>query len=457
VVQEVAVRHWRNDDERVKLLVGHLSVPWFVMSTAFGHLLYIRGSGEDGVLSDSYSKLNGLCSIAKAWKYKHLLSLLSVEDKFVGFAEQLAMYLSRFTQFGATDQRDRIYSLLGMLVGNHTFPESLVPDYSKPVSTVFHEYTAWMLKEGTCIDVLGLSSGPQPGRPSWVPDFVGRRGVFYRNLDDLNSVRLLDSDAMLEIEALPITIVAAAGPRCSIHAESKSKTAPGAAAEEVAQVFLGNCRRYLLECEAVLAKPAHLETPASSDKESKIRRLKGWAKRTSGLSETAHVATIDYSPRQQLSNYFDESFATSLMDSHWTTPLPREQLYGHLMTNPGDGTAPSNATYAQPYGRYIADEFDDYTFFTCENGDMDFCRSTSAAPQPGDMMCLLRGSTHRYILRPLGTSEEWSLVGIAYMDAEFSRSWHRHGESKEAEMRASWAAMWKENREKGNVIRVAIR
>ncbi len=452
VVQEVAVRHWQDDGEKVKLLVGHLSAPWFVMSTAFGHLLYIRASREDGTLWDSYNQQNGLCSIAKAWKYKNLLTQLAREKKYVGFAEQLAMYLSRFTQFGTTDQRDRVYSLLGLLVGNDTVPEYPVPDYSKPVSVVLHEYTAWMLKEGTCIDILGLSSGPQPDRPSWVPDFVGRRGVFYRNLDDTNPARLLDGDRLLEIEALPITVVVAAGPRCHIRDESKRKTHPPAASE------VDDCRRYILACEALLTKLVPKKTPESAATESKLRRIKDWAKRASGLPETVPKMPIADTPRKRLCKYFDDTFSASLMDSHWTTPLPREQLHDLLMTEQAHAKGPeSPAVLAQPYGRYIADEFNEYTFFTCENGEMDFCRSTSAAPQPGDMLCLLRGSTSRYILRPVDQMEQWTLVGTAYMDAKFSRAWHRHGESEESRMRESWATMWKENQERGNVMRVVIR
>ncbi len=452
VVQEVAVRHWQDDDEKVKLLVGHLSVPWFVISAAFGHLLYIQASREDGTLSASYNQRSGLCSIAKAWEYKHLLTQLAEEKKYVGFAEQLAMYLSRFTEFGVTDQRDRVYSLLGMLVGNDTVPEHPVPDYSKPVSTVFHEYTAWMLREGTCIDILGLSSGPQPDRPSWVPNFVGRRGVFYRNLDDTNPARLLDGDKLLEIEALPITVVAATGPRCRIRDESKTKPHPIAASE------VDSCRCYLVKCEALLANLAIGETPDSPEWESKLRRFKGCAKRASGLPEAASKMPVARSPRRRLCKYFDDTFCTSLMDSHWTTPLPREQLYDLLMTEQADANElQSHAALAHPYGRYIADEFNEYVFFVCENGEIDFCRSTSVAPQPGDMLCLLRGSTHRYILRPIDEMGQWALVGTAYMDAEFSRAWHRHGQSKELEMRESWAAMWKQSKESGNVMRVFIR
>jgi hypothetical protein len=73
------------------------------------------------------------------------------------------------------------------------------------------------------------------------------------------------------------------------------------------------------------------------------------------------------------------------------------------------------------------------------------------------MLCLLRGSTHRYLLRPVRETEQWTFVGTAYMDAEFSHAWHRYGETREEEMRQTWAAMWKDNKEKGNVISVVIR
>ncbi len=470
VVQEVAVRHFRNDDEKVKLMVGHLTVPWFAMDGAFGRLLYNRAPRPDGTLSDSYGAPNGLCSISKAWNYKHQLTLLAGEAKYVGFGEQLAMYLSRFTQFGATDQRDRIYSLLGMLVGNETVPDSLAPDYSKPASAVFHEYTAWMLREGGCVDVLGLSSGSPDGGPSWVPNFVGRRGVFYRNLEEASPVKLLDGDRLLEIEALPLTVVSAAGPRCSIRAESSRRTTAGGTAQDATEVFLEECRRYLSSCEDLLSVPVKVvadsaegseAAPATSRaKASKLARLKGWAKRASRVPEpnpTASAADTP-TPRQRLNKYFEDSFATSLMDSHWTTPLPPKQLYDVLMTGPADDDAPGNrVALSHPYGSYIADEFDGYSLFTCENGDVDFCRSTAVAPQAGDMVCLLRGSTHRYVLRPVGETEQWALVGTAYMDAEFSREWHRHGQEKEAGMRAAYASLWSQNVERGDVVQVVIR
>ncbi|KAL2133225.1 hypothetical protein VTI74DRAFT_2734 [Chaetomium olivicolor] len=456
VVQEVAVRHWRDDDENVRLLVGHLSVPWFVMSRAFGHILYIRDK-SDGIQTERFHRPNGLSSIEKAWKYKYLLTRLVEEEKYVDFAEQLAMLLSRFTYFGTTDPRDRIYSLLGMLVGNETIPNYLAPDYSKSVAQVFHEYTAWMLKEGTCIDVLCLTSGPQPGRPSWVPDFIGRRGIFYRNLDDTNPARVFDDDKLLEIEALPIGVVRAVGPRCTVLEKANNRTAPGASGEKKERVLVEELRRYLLECEDMLEQTrlAATLTPSATTRDRLLTKLKGWRKRAS-QTPAPNVAAQDR-PREQLSKYFDDSWEASLMDWHWVTPLTRKQLYDLLLFDLAGSEPGPRAVAARPYARYIAEEFDGYSIFVLEDGEMDFCRSASTAPQPGDMLCFLRGSTKRYILRPAAQTELWTLVGTACVDAKFAYDWHHHGTKKEQEMRKTWAAMWSENREQGNIITVVMR
>lgn len=474
VVQEVAVRHFWHDDEKVRLMVGHLGASWFIMYHAFKQNRFIRKNPRKGALAERLSGGSGLHSIAQAWGYKHALTQLAAEEKYVSFAEQLAMLLSRFTFFGATDPRDRIYSLVGLLVGNETIPGHLAPDYSKPVDKVYHEYTAWMLREGTCPDLLGLSSGPQLDRPSWVPDLVGRRGVFHRNLDDTNPARLLDDDRLLDIEALPITTIVATGRRCTIH-EERLRSSPGSAAE-ARRILAEQCRRYLLECESLLEKvtQAHASNPLAEMSSGANSSSTGWARQPvpQRHKDVPGESNSD-PPRQRLNRYFADSSAISLMDYHKSPPLPLETLYELLMTRPfaagftdeeitikygfEESTLPRECV-VQPHASYIADEFDGYVFFVCENGDIDFCRSTSIAPQPGDMLCLLRGSTKRYILRSVAETGQWALIGTAYMDAGFSLAWHREGtEENAAQMRRSWAAMWKENKENGNIISLLIR
>ncbi|KAJ4288783.1 hypothetical protein N0V88_007319 [Collariella sp. IMI 366227] len=455
VVQEVAVKHFENDDEKVKFLVGHLSVPWFVMARAFGYTIYIREKA-DGMQTERLHRENGLCSITKAWRYKHLLTRSTEEQKYVGFAEQLAMLLSRFTYFGATDPRDRIYSLLGMLVGNEKMPESLAPDYSKTVAQIFHEYAAWMLREGTCIDVLCLTSGPQPGRPSWVPNFVGRRRIFYRNLDVTNPARILQDGKLLEIEALPISVVRAAGPRCNVFENTRKRAHPNATGEKKEQLFVSELRSYLLECEEVLKQTQLVATPAPSEVTLShlLKKLHGWKRRRPQIPE--QDATPHGTPRAQLCKYFDDSWGASLMDSHWTAPLPRKQLYDILVTDLAGSEPGPRDVAARPYATYIAEEFDGYSIFVLEDGEVDFCRSASTAPQAEDMLCFLRGSTKRYILRPAGEVGQWTLVGTACMDAKFAYDWYHQGAGKEQEMRTTWAAMWSESKGKGNVFTVCI-
>jgi hypothetical protein len=157
---------------------------------------------------------------------------------------------------------------------------------------------------------------------------------FYRNLDNTNSVKLLDNDRLLEIETLPITRVIATRRRCRIH-EARQEIPTGSPAQ-AGQILVEQCRRYLLDCEALMGNtmPEQALGPLAE-------------------TERPDVETS----RQRLSKYFDNSIATSLMDLHWTSPLPRSVLYDILMTDP-DAKRHPRAELAQPYARYIADEFD---------------------------------------------------------------------------------------------------
>jgi len=75
--------------------------------------------------------------------------------------------------FKVTDPRDAIYSFYGLLSTSH-LPDMLEPDYTKPVSAVYHSIAAFLLSQ-MGIDILGFllsSLNGMDGCPSWVPDFV---------------------------------------------------------------------------------------------------------------------------------------------------------------------------------------------------------------------------------------------------------------------------------------------
>jgi len=295
--------------------------------------------------------------------------------------------------------------------------------------------------------------------------------VFYRNLDDTNPARLLDNDTLLEIEAYPITTVAAvAHRRCGILQERR-QASPGSAERILAET----CRRYLQECEDLLEEVMQKHAPGATGAE--MNSGAGSTGQTSQLppphkdDDSAAEESDSKSLRQQLGHYFTRSFNISLREYNREPPLPWPTLYEVLMKRPfpadvtDERVFVQNGTYmgsypresvVQPLAGSIAEEFDGYVFFVCEDHYADFCRSTSVAPQPGDMVCLLRGSTKLYILRPVAGTDQWTMIGTTYMDAEFSHDWHRDG-TGENEMRRLWAAGWRINKEKGKVRKVVIR
>ena len=95
----------------------------------------------------------------------------------------LTLLLSSMRRFQATDPRDKIYSLLG-LVGDEKEPEPhdkinndvIRPDYSLPVDTVFREVTRSLIKHESSLTLLSTvedaSLRVTLNLPSWVPDYA---------------------------------------------------------------------------------------------------------------------------------------------------------------------------------------------------------------------------------------------------------------------------------------------
>ncbi|VUC30278.1 unnamed protein product [Clonostachys rosea] len=70
-----------------------------------------------------------------------------------------------YTDFEATDPRDKLYALLDFALETQNgmgSREELAPDYNKPVSEVFSNFTIWCIRYSGNLDVLGLlASGPR--------------------------------------------------------------------------------------------------------------------------------------------------------------------------------------------------------------------------------------------------------------------------------------------------------
>lgn len=88
--------------------------------------------------------------------------------------EQLFTFLiNGAAVFRATDPRDQIYAVLGLLEGG-TLPAHLLPDYSKPIRQVLMEFGKYLLEENMTMNCLQFRSGKALDLPSWVPDWRHR-------------------------------------------------------------------------------------------------------------------------------------------------------------------------------------------------------------------------------------------------------------------------------------------
>lgn len=86
----------------------------------------------------------------------------------------------------ATDPRDRVFALLGLLIGAEA--EGLVADYTQTTSQVFTWIARYLANKGALVDVLGnLNDFPMGSEdtvgslaqlPSWVPDWRSSKPTF---------------------------------------------------------------------------------------------------------------------------------------------------------------------------------------------------------------------------------------------------------------------------------------
>ncbi|KAI1384133.1 heterokaryon incompatibility protein-domain-containing protein [Hypoxylon trugodes] len=86
--------------------------------------------------------------------------------------------ISFFDEFRATDERDRVYSLLGISAETQgKLPVELVPDYKADASTVFIRASKFVIKSSNSLSLLslvpdpGIEIPPSKDHPTWVPYF----------------------------------------------------------------------------------------------------------------------------------------------------------------------------------------------------------------------------------------------------------------------------------------------
>ncbi|KAI1179356.1 heterokaryon incompatibility protein-domain-containing protein [Nemania sp. FL0916] len=123
-------------------------------------------------LTDGYKRISSLDTMNSLWTGKYDFGDRELEPE-IPAAECLLEIRSLLTSSAATDPRDQLYALLGLVkqfIGKD-LPTEMKPDYSLPCDIVYWQFAAYLLQETGDLGLLLTRYGWWKGIPSWVPDF----------------------------------------------------------------------------------------------------------------------------------------------------------------------------------------------------------------------------------------------------------------------------------------------
>jgi Heterokaryon incompatibility protein (HET) len=152
------------------LLCGQDSISWRDMCRACDWMetLIARTSTRNAYIDCQFRRCRGIRQVFNPNK---------PSSEKVPFKWNLLLLLTHFSSFGATDPRDKVYGLLGLASDVQQQDEEsdmMVPDYNKPLATVYAETTRFVVTRTGRLDILRVCEGfhRMPGLPSWTPDWT---------------------------------------------------------------------------------------------------------------------------------------------------------------------------------------------------------------------------------------------------------------------------------------------
>lgn len=164
IMQEIAC------GRQVVLVGGNSSLNWDKVSSFLGNTRYadaFHGPFGHGSVAKVASSI-----FSSAQVVEHQRGV--VRDINTGYISTLLDVLARFKSTEATDPRDKIYGLLGLVSEKH----SITPDYNQTYQQVFTEVVTSLINRSGNLDILcqspwsDYSNFGASGLPSWVADFT---------------------------------------------------------------------------------------------------------------------------------------------------------------------------------------------------------------------------------------------------------------------------------------------
>lgn len=120
----------------------------------------------------------------------------------------LTRYLQCTRDYRATDPRDKLYALLG--VATDLAPDEIMPDYTKPVDSVFSDLVMYLGTKHGNLDIV--SCGHLSNKPSWMPDWrVVSHGLRALNNEEIGGDAYRAggvNGAVMQMNEFPTSIIA---------------------------------------------------------------------------------------------------------------------------------------------------------------------------------------------------------------------------------------------------------
>lgn len=299
----------------------------------------------------------------------------------------------------ATDPRDKVYGLLGLLQ-NRQRP-LLMPDYSMSTAETFSSCTEFLIKSDSSLNALMGPRLHQAGLPTWVIDFLPKGNsvsvLFFQNIFKRISSSLMFTTC--RTQGLHHSLTGSKLSLCGIHVDVVKDTA--AAWEE------GLVGQKFREWQNLSGLTNNHEVP----------EYPSGCTRADAFWRTMIRDTIrDYQDGEKARRANNEDERSYMRFQRW--------LIEPSGTNDGDAIAsPDFANFRKSF--FIATQ--SQQFLTTYKGYMGL----GDLPQPNDEIWILFGGSVPFILRPYPTDSDhagcYSLVGDCYvhgiMDGEAMEGW----------------------------------
>ncbi|CAJ2506514.1 Uu.00g006440.m01.CDS01 [Anthostomella pinea] len=360
VLQEVSVRPnpWlKNVDITPDLICGHLRLP----------VVYLRQVQNYWVTQPTTARLSlpSLCPTLDRLRliWEGHQDLMGQEPH--PFANQLVWILSLVAaKFDATDERDTIFATLGLLNAK-SIPSQVRPDYTKTASQVLIDCATFLIEDSNFVNIIQYNSMQTTQLPSWVPDWrYNARHPIYAGSETGPGIhsRVLEKGNALEVDIMPFTEISMLGPKFEIiNTEEKMFNV-----WEDFFLDIGEC----LDGRKLPAR--------------------GYTNFEEAVWQLLIIFSINF---QWL---LDPGCFEGVLGDNAPSFIRR-----HSLDVSARGHSTLEKDFMEDSLKIISESVTNKYVFRCADNSIGIMGQSFAKPQPGDMICSIRGACSEFVLRPL--------------------------------------------------------